>query len=86
MARALTSKRTVVTPAERDRYLERAARRREHFTRAGCRYWVFEETDLAGAFIEFIEGPAVPALESALAAAPDPFLEQLRIYEEVELA
>jgi hypothetical protein len=66
--------------------VERFRARRAHYARFGCRYWVFEDVDLAGAFVEFVEGPDVSTLEAALAGAPDRFLEQTRIYEEVVLA
>lgn len=85
MARALTAQRSVITANERDRFFERFRVRREHFKRAGCHYWMFEESDLPGAYMEFIEAPDVRTLETALAAAPDRFLEQMRIYQEVEI-
>jgi hypothetical protein len=85
VARALTVQRTIVTPPEREDYLERARRRREHYGRAGCRYWLFEEADLPGAFIEFTEAADAAALSAAHAGAPEPVLEAARVYQEVEL-
>ena len=85
MARALTAQRSVVTPDERERFLERLRKRREFYRAAGCRYWVFEETDLMGAFIEFIEAEDAGRLQAALAEAPDKFIESARIYQETEL-
>jgi hypothetical protein len=82
--RALTTQRSVVTAGERDGFLVRLETRREHYRNAGCRYWIFEEVDLPGAFIEFIEASDVETLRAALAAAPDRFLGQLRVYREVE--
>ena len=48
-------------------------------------FWVFEEADLTGAFIEFTEAPSVAQLASAHAAAPSGIIDKARIYEEVEL-
>src|SRR5689334_20846636 len=57
MARALSVHRTLVTPGERERFLERMARKQEHYTRAKCHFWLFEEASLPGAFLEFVEAP-----------------------------
>ncbi len=85
MSRALTFQRTVVTPSERKKYYERLRARRAHYTKASCRFWVFEEVGLAGAFIEFIEAPDADALSAALSDAPDQVVESARIYREVEI-
>lgn len=84
MPRALTVQRTVVTPNERARFAERIKRKRDHYTRAKCRYWVFEEAGLPGAFLEFFEGPDAPTLASAHATAPESVLDPNRVYREVE--
>ena len=84
MPRALTFQRTVVTPSERKKYFERLRARRAYYTGAHCRFWVFEEVGLAGAFIEFIEANDPDALSAALGSAPDQVVES-RIYREVEL-
>ena len=86
MARALTIQRTIVPPTERKRYLEKAKLRKAYYTRAKCSFWVFEEADLTGAFIEFTEAPSVPELAAAHAAAPSGIIDKARIYEEVELS
>ena len=83
--RALTIHRRIVTPGERDRYLDNARRRREHFERAGCNFWIFEESALSGAFVEFTEGPSRQALTAALANAPEGGGDPARVYEQVEL-
>jgi hypothetical protein len=83
--RSLVMQRTIVTPGERDRFLERARQRREHYTARRCRYWVFEEAGLAGAFIEFAESDDQAALTAALAGAPEPLIDPARVYQEVEL-
>jgi len=83
--RALTLQRTIVTPAERTRFLERARQLRDHFAAHQCRYWVFEEAQLPGAFIEFTEGADTTALSAALAGVPDGVVDPARIYQEVAL-
>jgi hypothetical protein len=84
-SRALSLQRTIVTPTERGRFLDRARLQRDHFSSRACRYWVFEEAELPGAFIEFTESGDLAALTAALAAAPDPVLDPTRIYREVAL-
>lgn len=84
MPRALTIQRTLVVPNERDRFAERVARKRAYYAEAGCRYWVFEEAALPGAFLEFFEAGDRATLARAHAAAPDPVLDAGRIYIEVE--
>jgi len=78
--------RTVVVPAERAKWMERVKLREKHFTNAGCRYWVFEEQALPGAFVEFCEANDARTLASAHASSPDPVLDPSRIYSIVELA
>jgi hypothetical protein len=85
MPRALSLQRTIVTRAERDRFLTRARTLRAHYEAAGCHYWVFEEVALTGAFIEFAEGPSTEALSGANASSPDGLLDPGRIYREVGL-
>jgi hypothetical protein len=86
MARALTVQRTLVTPPERARFFERMKRKQQHYSRAKCHFWVFEEASLPGAFLEFVEAPDADTLARAHAAAPDPTLDPARIYREVELS
>lgn len=85
MPRALTMHRTVVPPADRERFLERMRAKEAHYTAAGCRFWVFEEAALAGAFIEFCEANDARTLTAAHAAAPERILDPARIYQIVEL-
>jgi hypothetical protein len=85
VGRVLAMQRTIVTPAERDRYLERARQLREHYASRQCRYWVFEDAALPGAFIEFAEAGDAAALTAALAGAPDPIIDPTRVYQEVAL-
>lgn len=86
MPRALTIQRTLVVPNERDRFAERVARKQAYYAQAGCRYWVFEERALPGAFLEFFEASDSATLSRAHAAAPEPVLDAGRIYIEVELS
>lgn len=85
MPRALSIQRSVVPLADRRKFLEKLRARHAYYTGANCRFWAFEESDLAGAFMEFIEAGDVATLSRALAAAPEQMLEQVRIYQEVEL-
>ena len=55
MARSLSMQRTVVTPGDRQKFLDRMKAREAHYKASGCNFWVFEEAALSGAFIEFTE-------------------------------
>jgi hypothetical protein len=85
MPRALSIHRSIVPAGERAKFLERLRIRHAHYVSAKCNFWVFEEAALAGAFIEFAEGPDVATLAAAHAASPDPVLDPARIYTAVEL-
>lgn len=86
MARALTLQRTLVTPSERTKFEARIRERRAYFARTECHYWVFEEADLPGAFLEFVEAPDRKMIASALASAPGLAVDPNRVYVEVELS
>lgn len=85
MGRALTSQRSVVLGSERDTFLSRLRARRDYYTQAGCNYWVFEERDMPGAFVEFIEASDARQLRDAIVKAPERGPGSARIYEEVKL-
>ena len=85
MPRCLSIQRTLVTPPDRAKFSERLVRKRDYYASAGCRYWVFEETGLRGAFLEFTEAPDAATLTKAHASAPERVLDPSRIYHEVEL-
>jgi hypothetical protein len=85
MSRALTIQRTLVTPPERERFQEKLRRKQEYYTKANCRFWVFEEAGLPGAFLEFFEAADAQTLAKAHAGAPEPVLDPNRVYAEVEL-
>ena len=84
-ARALTLQRTLVPRADREKYFERIRRKYDHYTAAKCRFWVFEEASLPGAFIEFYEADEPEILLQAHAASPDPVLDSARVYLTVEI-
>lgn len=85
MGRILTMARSVVPRPDREKFLERVRARRDYYVGAGCRYWVFEEADLPGAFVEFTEAQDRAVLSAALKSAPDPVRDPSRVYREVEL-
>jgi len=85
MPRALTIQRTLVTPPERERFHERLRRKANYYASMNCRFWVFEETGLPGAFLEFFEANDAATLSKAHAGAPEQVLDPNRIYQEVEL-
>jgi hypothetical protein len=85
MPKALTIQRSTVPSAERKNYAARLKALRSHYAGANCRFWVFEETSLPGAFIEFTEADDEQTLSNAHANAPHKILDPSRVYQEVEL-
>ena len=77
--------RSTVPPPERKKFVQRLRQKSEHYRRSKCRYWVFEESSLPGAFIEFVEADDQQTLAAAIAAAPESFQVPARVYQEVEL-
>lgn len=86
MARALTIQRTTVPASERERYFEKVKACRSHYSAANCRFYVFEEASLPGAFIEFTEADDQTTLTVAHANSPYRILDPARIYNETEIA
>ena len=86
MPRALTLQRTIVPARERAAYLARARVRRDYYASVGCRFWLFEEAALPGAFIEFTEAADRGVLAAAHAKAAEKLVDPGRIYHEVELS
>ena len=84
MPRALAVHRIVIPAPDRPRYLDSIRGRQQHYQRANCNFWLFEEKDLPGAFLEFTEGKDGKSLAEALATAPDGSPHPPRIYQEVE--
>lgn len=85
MSRVLSIQRTLVTPRDREKFALRLKRNQAYYKQAGCRYWVFEETGLPGAFLEFFEAPDAATLSRAHASSPERILDPARLYHEVEL-
>lgn len=85
MARSLTIQRSVIPAADRARHLERLRAKRDHYRSRQCRYWVFEEASVHGAFLEFVEADSAEALTAAHASAPDSPIDATRVYVELEL-
>jgi hypothetical protein len=83
--RFLSIQRTLVTPPDREKFAVRLQRKLAHYAHEGCRYWVFEESGLPGAFLEFFEAPDAKTLARAHASSPERVLDPARIYHEVEL-
>jgi hypothetical protein len=86
MPRALTLQRTVVPQGDRERLLARARTLRSHYDAAQCHYWLFEDAELRGAFIEFVEAPDAGVLIAAQRASPHPVgVDPTRVYKEIVL-
>jgi hypothetical protein len=86
MGRALTIQRSIIPVADRAKNLERLRAKRDHYRSKQCRYWVFEEAGVHGAFLEFVEADSAAVLTAAHAAAPDAPIDVNRVYLEVELS
>ena len=85
MARVLTLQRSIVPMHQRKDYIQRLKDRRDHYARASCKFVVFEEVGLPGAFIEFAEAADAATLAAAHSAAPGAMGDSARIYQEVEI-
>jgi hypothetical protein len=83
--RRLTIQRTAVPNGEREKYFERLRAAKAHYSTSNCRFWVFEETALPGAFVEFTESDDEVSLINAHATAPHRILDPERIYHELEI-
>jgi hypothetical protein len=85
MPRALTIQRSTVPVTERANYTKRLKAMQSHYAAANCRFWVFVESALPGAFIEFTEADDQQTLTVAHANAPHKILDPSRVYQEVQL-
>ena len=85
MPRLLTIQRTTVPYSERERYFQRLKANKEHYSAANCRFWVFEEMSLPGAFVEFTEADDEESLINAHSTAPHRVMDPARIYQETEI-
>lgn len=86
MPRAISMRHTIVPSHEREEFRDRARTALTHYSGNGCRYWLFEEASLPGAFVEFFEANDRDTLLRAHRDAPQPVLESARMYVEVELS
>jgi hypothetical protein len=86
VARAVSMRHTIVPPPERSGFHAQAGRAKSHYVSAGCHYWLFEESSLPGAFVEFFEAPDADTLMRAHRKAPGAALDNARLYVEVELS
>jgi hypothetical protein len=85
LPRQLTIQRTAVPNGEREKYFERLKAAKAHYAASNCRFWVFEETSLPGAFVEFTEADDEISIVNAHATAPHRILDPARIYHEMEI-
>lgn len=85
MPRAISIRHTIVPSGDRDDFRGRSARSHAHYSGAGCRYWLFEESGLPGAYVEFFEAPDADTLLRAHRSAPDPLVDTARMYIEVDM-
>jgi hypothetical protein len=81
----MTVQRTTVPASERAKYFEKIRTSKSHYSAANCRFRVFEEGGLQGAFIEFVEADDETTLTVAIANAPHRILDPGRIYNETEI-
>jgi hypothetical protein len=81
----MTIQRTTVPNIEREKYFERLSASKAHYAQSNCRFWVFEESALPGAFVEFTEADDEASLINAHASAPHRVLDPARIYHELEI-
>jgi hypothetical protein len=85
MPRRLTIQRTTVPNSEREKYFERLKAAKAHYESANCRFWVFEESALRGAFVEFNRSGRRDRFgECTGNSAPQDFRSG-RIYHELEI-
>ena len=85
MARTLTIQRSIVPMNDRAKFLHSLRAKRSYYASANCRFWVFEESRLPGAFVEFTEADDETSLINAHATAPHRILDAARIYHELEI-
>ena len=85
MPRALTIQRSIIPASDRAKQLERLRVKRDHYRAKQCRFWVFEEAGVHGAFLEFVEADSADILKAGHAAAADAAIDATRVYLEVEL-
>jgi hypothetical protein len=85
MPRALTMRQSRVPASERGTFAARARAAGEHYTAAGCNYWLFESADERGAYVEFVEARDPETLARAHDAAGPDGAASTPVYVQVEL-
>lgn len=87
MPRALTIERTAIPSSDRERYMANLRAKAAHFRAAHCRFWVFEDAEVRGSFIEFAEADDDETLGLAYCSLSES--KSLRfpipLYQQVEL-
>ena len=86
MPRAVSMRHTMVPSADRDAFRDRARESRAHYAGAGCRYWLYEEDRLLGAYVEFFEASDQDTLVRAHRTAQGVPQQAARVFLEVELS
>jgi len=84
--RVLSMRHTIVPAGDRDAFYERARTLRAHYTGGGCHYWLFEESTLPGAFVEFFEAADARVLQQAHGGTAGALDADARTYKEVDLS
>jgi len=84
--RAVSMRHTAVPSGDREDFRVRARESRAHYANAGCRYWLYEEDQLPGAFVEFFEASDQDTLANAHRGARGTAHQSSRVYLEVELS
>ena len=77
--------KTLIPDAQRAQYLDHLKQRREHYQKANCNFWVFEEGGQSGSFLEFTEAKDVETLTGGISLAPGVTAGIPRVYHEVEI-
>lgn len=87
MPHALTIQRRAVRSADRESYMVSLRARAAHFRAANCRFWVYEDAEVRGSFVEFAEGDDEETLGRAYMTMSDGESRRssLSLYNEVEL-
>ena len=85
MPRAISMRHTVVPSAEREAFRNRARDTRAHYAGAGCRYWLYEEDALPGAYVEFYEAADRATLVKAHESRQEQAQLASRLYIEVDV-
>jgi hypothetical protein len=70
---------------DRDRFLAAARERRTRYAREKCNYWVFEDINAAGDFVEFVEARDADTLGAALRDERVGSVRPARLFRELEL-